>query len=122
MRGLLQRLSPRVGRSDELTSVIDHLRCLLNSRKGQSECVEDYGIIDFNAVAHTMPEGLAKLQHSIQQSIERFEPRLQRVRVTQLESDDAFVLKFEVRGRLRSNQRAVRLETSLRTGGLVEVI
>ena len=117
-RGLLSRLSAGKRSSDQLASIAAHLRELLNARQGLSESVGSYGIMDFNDVVHTMPDGIRALQHSIRAAILEHEPRLNSVAVRAVQGEDPLTLRFEITGRLASDRKAVvRLHTHLRCGG-----
>ena len=121
-RGVLSRL--RAGRRsvDPAASIAAHLRELLNARQGLSETVPDYGVVDFNDVVHTLPDGLRGLQNALRATIAEHEPRLQNVAVRHVPSTDALSVRFEVSGRLTSDKRSiVRLHTELRAGGLVVI-
>lgn len=121
-RGLLDRLGQRPASSgDELESITSHLQALLNSRMGFSPTVPDFGIVDFNSVIHTMPDGVAVLQQSMQGTIQRFESRLEHVRVVAMESIDPLILRFEIQARLRRSRRVIRLQTRVMPGGVFEV-
>lgn len=121
-RGLLSRL--RAGRRsvDLVASIAAHLRELLNARQGLSETVPTFGIIDFNDVVHTLPDGIRTLQSSIRAAILEHEPRLQSVTVRAIESPSSLSIRFEVLGRLANDRRTmVRMHTELRAGGLFVV-
>ncbi|MGD8860671.1 MAG: type VI secretion system baseplate subunit TssE [Myxococcales bacterium] len=118
MRGLLSRIGSRQTRSDPLASIASHLAELLNARQGLSATVPDYGVVDFNDVVHTLPDGVRVLQQSIRQTILEHEPRLEHVRVRHVAMPDSTSLHFEITGRLADGSREViRVHTELRAGG-----
>ena len=117
-RGLLSRLSAGRRSSDTRASIAAHLRELLNARQGLSESVGTYGVVDFNDVVHTAPEGIRTLQHSIRAAILEHEPRLHSVAVRAIAGEDPLTLRFEITGRLASDRRSVvRIHTEMRSGG-----
>ena len=121
-RGLLSRLGAGRRSSDQLASIAEHLRELLNARQGLSESVGSYGIVDFNDVVHTIPDGVRTLQHSIRAAITEHEPRLTNVAVRAVAGDDPLTLRFEIVGRLASDKRTVvRMHTEMRCGGIFVV-
>jgi type VI secretion system protein len=121
-RGLLSRLSAGRRSSDTAASIAAHLNELLNARQGLSESVSSYGVVDFNDVVHTIPDGVRTLAHSIRAAITEHEPRLQSVAVRLVPSEDPLTLRFEIVGRLASDRRTVvRLHTEMRAGGLFVV-
>ena len=90
-RGLLSRMtSNRTGPGpvDEIDSIVEHLRALLNTRQGEAASVPDFGIMDFTDLVHAFPEGIAVLQRSIRATILQFEPRLKNVTVRHVREED----------------------------------
>lgn len=121
-RGLLSRLASGSRRPDVVSSVVDHLRAMLNTRQGESATVPDFGLVDFSDVCHQMPEAIGAIQQSIRATIMKYEPRLKNVSVRFVPSDDPLVVRFEVVARLADARRSVvRLRTSLSAGGQVTV-
>jgi type VI secretion system protein len=121
-RGLLSRLSAGRRSVDQVSSIGAHLQELLNARQGLSDCAPSFGIVDFNDVVHTMPDGLRVLASSIRAAIVEHEPRLQSVNVRFVESPEPLSIRFEITGRLASDRReVVRVHTELRPGGLFVV-
>jgi type VI secretion system protein len=118
VRGILDRLSsPAQRRTDELTSVTEHLRVLLNARQGASESASRFGVTDFNSVVHNMPDALGLLQVSIRQTILEHEPRLEQVFVQHVPGTEALSLRFEIRARLRRTRATIRLHTLVNAAG-----
>jgi type VI secretion system protein len=132
-RSLLDRLDDprpnaprRIEQSTEelADSVLAHLQRMLNTRQGNCLTLEDYGIPDFTDMVHSFPEAVGRMQRAIRQSIERYEPRLRRVRVTPVEDpDDVFRLRFEITGELvtADEQAAVWFETTISPSGRISV-
>jgi type VI secretion system protein len=127
-RGLMQRLggaagAPR-GSSDEQRSILEHLRALLNTRRGDSEAAPDFGIPDFTDYVHSVPSGLLQLQTALQQTIARYEPRLTQVLVRAVDVDSAsLVLYFEVSARIvgAREKQVMRFFTRVVRGGRILV-
>ncbi len=121
-RGLLSRLASGSRRADVVSSVVDHLRAMLNTRQGDSATVPDFGLVDFSDVCHNMPEAIGAIQQSIRTTILKYEPRLKNVSVRFVPSEDPLTVRFEVVARLADARRSVvRLRTALTAGGYVEV-
>src|SRR5215831_11241685 len=99
-RGLLSRLDVtglRATRAlDEHDSIIEHLRVLLNSRRGSSPAAPDFGIPDFSDLVHAFPGAVQTLQRGIRETILAFEPRLKQVTVKHVPSDDPLTLRYEI--------------------------
>ena len=102
-------------------SVLSHLRKLLNARHGHAPAQPDYGIPDLNEFMFSMPESIAPMQKAIQKSIEKYEPRLTKVKVAWApDEDDPLNIRFEITARIKTGDEDVpiSLTTSLGSGGL----
>ena len=123
-RGLLSRIG-RVEASsrqaDPSDSIIDHLRVLLNTHRGEAPTVPDYGVPDITDLAHTVPSGLTTLTRALRDTILAYEPRLKNVNVRSLPSEEPLVLRFEITARLVDDNRLLKLQTRVRPGGKIEV-
>jgi type VI secretion system protein len=124
-RGLFARIGrPRHGPPDDPSSqVLEHLRVLLNARQGESEAAPDFGIGDTTEVTWDALRGPESLRRDLQRVIERYEPRLARVRVRHVPQEGALLLRFEIEAELRTptGPRALRLETELLPSGEIRV-
>jgi type VI secretion system protein len=122
----MQRLAapdPMRVRVDDIDSIVEHLRGLLNTRQGESVTVPDFGVIDFTDLVHNFPEAIQVLQRSIRATILQYEPRLKSVVVQHVRDEEVLVLKFQITAQLasKSARGAVRFETQLRAGGQMNV-
>ncbi len=108
-RTLLERLaSPdpvgqRTTREDMqplVDSVMRHLQRLLNTRQGQALIQPDYGMPDITDCAEGAPEALDRVRRAIKHSIEAFEPRLRRVKITHLPLGGDLNLHFAISGQI----------------------
>jgi len=127
-RGLLSRLSAQdpasQRRSDQdIDSIVEHLRGILNTRQGDAVTVPDYGIMDFTDVMHNFPEAIQTLQRAIRATIIQYEPRLKNVVVQHLADEEVLIVKFRITAQLagKGGRGGVRFETQLLAGGEVTV-
>ncbi len=125
-RGLLSRLgSGGSAPPDESASILEHLRVLLNTRKGEAATVPGFGLVDFTDLVHAFPGAVNTLQASIRATIPEFEPRLRNVTVRHVADSDPLVLKFEVTAQpAQRGPRApgvLHFETQVTVGGRFEV-
>lgn len=128
-RGLLSRLTAsslsEARPNNELESIVEHLRALLNTRQGEAPSVPDFGVVDFTDLVHSFPEAIQTLQRCIRATILQFEPRLKNVVVQHVRDDEVLVLKFQITAQLQNkggkSGGAVRFETQLRAGGNITV-
>ncbi len=113
----------RTRTENDVDSVVEHLKGLLNTRQGECPAALDFGVVDFTDLVHAFPEAIQVLQRSIRATILQYEPRLKNVIVQHVRDDDVLVLKFQITAQLasKSARGAVRLETQLRAGGQISV-
>ncbi len=129
-RSLLERLAdprPEAARTTQpnerqiISSVLEHLAKMLNTRRGNAPVAPDYGIPDIVDLVHSFPEAIRIMEQAIRTTIEKYEPRLTSVRVRHAGSEeDVFCLHFEVSAVLASGN-AVWFETKVDSSGEVEV-
>ena len=130
--GLLDALSGRLPNGERLDdipeelqrrhSILGNLTRLFNTRQGSLLHLPDYGLPDLSDVSRTMPtEDLDALRQAIREAVERFEPRLRRVRVEH-ETDGGptshllFLLSAEI-----FDEGRVQFETKIKSDEIVEV-
>ncbi len=103
-----------------IRSVQEHLQRILNTRQGNVLIAEDYGVPDFTELMSGFPESQRVIERAIRNTIERFEPRLQSVRVTLLGGEkDNLTLSFQISARLmlKDGRDAVTFDSVLDSGG-----
>jgi len=119
-RGLLARLRDGADgpRQDEIAAIADHLRCLLNTRRGSATGAPTYGLIALVDLVHNFPDAVAVIQRSIRDTILEHEPRLRGVSLRHVPGGDPSLLNFEISGRLASapDGLPLRFTTRLRPG------
>ncbi|MBU8900871.1 type VI secretion system baseplate subunit TssE [Corallococcus sp. H22C18031201] len=127
-RGLLSRIAEGNGAlapsGDVLESIAEHLRALLNTRKGESVATPHYGILDLNDIIHSYPSAIPRMTQSIRTAIQEFEPRLKNVVVTYVPDEiDPTALRFDITAQLATRERKgmVRFHSQLSPGGRVEL-
>ena len=124
-RGLLSRV--RAGADsrpiDEVESITDHLRSLLNTRQGESATVPEFGVVDIADLLHNCPDAVGILQRSIRQTILHFEPRLKNVSIRHVPSDEQLTLHFEIVAQLarKGSRGVIRFHTHVKPTGSVDV-
>ena len=134
---LLERIAAReegAGRRQEaratedlealMDSVRVHLGRLLNARQGMSEAQPEYGLPALSDLTIGVDDYVKRVRDSIQTAIEKYEPRLRRVRVTLVtDEDQERTLAFRVDAVLvsRTGEHRVWYETSLAGDGQFDV-
>ncbi len=115
-RTLLERLAnpdavgQRTTREDAgplVDSVMRHLQRLLNTRQGQALIQPEYGMPDITDCAEDAPEALDRVRRAIKHSIEAFEPRLRRVKITHVPLGGDLNLHFAISGQVVSGSRQI---------------
>jgi type VI secretion system protein len=105
----------------QLHSVLGNLRRLFNARRGSLLHVPEYGLPDLSDVSPSSPEKIESLRVAIREAVERFEPRLQKVRVTREGGRaDSSHLVFLLSAQMGPNAR-VRFQTTIRSSEPVEI-
>jgi type VI secretion system protein len=117
-----------------IDSILKHLRQLLNTKQGNVPIGEDYGTPDFTDFFITFPrtkmEPKREIEKAIRLAIQKYEPRLEGVRVNLIEKEeeevysytDPLTLRFQIMGRLSDESRTqVFLETTVDYDGKIKV-
>ena len=133
-RRLLERvLDDEAGRSRGLggeseavlTSIIESLRRILNSGCGDASTDGRYGLPDLRGLVRNMPQSAEGMREAIRQAVERYEPRLKRVRVRKLDDPESHRLYFEIVAELNDEEggesRPLKFNTRLERTGRVDI-
>lgn len=131
-RTLLERLrkpaqGPQTMHEDAgalMRSILRNMNRILNSRAGQFPAQPDYGIPSPSEIAHAYPDSVKVVQRRMRECIEKYEPRLKDVQVTQIESDEQkLALRFQIAARLATTteQRQVKFDTVIEASGHIEM-
>jgi len=114
--------------AEDLEALMDSVRRqlarLLNSRHGLSEAQPDYGLPALTDLVVGSGDYEQAVQRAIQTAIEKYEPRLRRVRVARvIDEDGGRSLAFRVDAVLvsRSGEHRVCYETMMSGGGQFDV-
>ncbi|SHK17460.1 type VI secretion system protein [Marinobacter antarcticus] len=98
---LEQAAAPAEQGMGEIIHVVDsikrHLVRLLNAHPGNSTCVPELGLLDFNDATLGTHDLSIQIRSAIRQCIEKYEPRVKRVDVVALpQGPDPLQLRFQV--------------------------
>ena len=110
--------------SQDVQSVVNHLRRLLNTRVGSASIGDDYGIPDLtNVIGSEHSQTVTELRQNIQQAINKYEPRLQNVKIAvELDKDDVLSLRFRAEGNIVGGENLpVVFETVISTDGKIDI-
>jgi type VI secretion system protein len=105
-----------------IMSIIDNLNRLFNTRRNSLAHLPDYGLPDITQVYRDLPYSIDGLRAAIKDIVEKYEPRLRRVRVEKQEKEDTFDMRvsFIVSGELFKGQK-VQFQTIFTSNDLAEV-
>ena len=108
-----------------LTSIIESLRRILNSGWGDASIDGRYGLPDLRGLVRNMPQSTDGMKEAIKEAVERYEPRLRRVRVKRVDDPDSHRVHFEIVAELNDEDgtttRALKLNTRLERSGRLEI-
>lgn len=109
-----------------MNSIVNHLRKMLNTRRGSVSIADDYGMPDFtNYPGDDLTEMAKELEQALKQGILKYEPRLDEVTVKfEPRAEDILSLRFKLEASIfSSNDRKIPVvfETVVRAGGAVDI-
>ncbi len=108
-----------------VTSVMDHLRRLLNTRQGSVLLDPKFGVPDFTNTAGGLTAGsLSDIEEEIRRMVLKYEPRIKSPKVTvSRESTDVLSIQFGLQGRLEVDDREIplQLSTTIGANGKVQI-
>jgi type VI secretion system protein len=104
-----------------ILSILDNLNRLFNTRQGSIAHLPDYGLPDITEVYRDLPYSIDGLRKAIKAAVEKFEPRLRRVRVDHQKTDPyAMRLSFLLTAQLLRGER-VQFQTTFTSNELAQV-
>jgi type VI secretion system protein len=98
------RAPHRRGRPDPkrmVNSIVRHLERILNTRWGSAQIADDYGIPDLTDLRSGLPDAIRDLERAIRNTIQKYEPRLEAVRVKFIPQEETMLtVSFQIVARL----------------------
>lgn len=110
-----------------IESILAHLRQILNTRQGSVLIAENYGMPDLtNFPGDDLGEAVMKLEKIMRATIERYEPRLRKIKVSyNPDTSDSFTLKFSLSAEIHDGNNSyshpIFFETVITSAGVVKV-
>jgi type VI secretion system protein len=99
------RVSGEMDVNDYAGVVQQSLKVLLNAKRGSASIDEQYGLPDFNSASHHFADVIRHLEHSMWQTIHRYEPRLNHVKISgEKPTDQPDRILFTVKAKLKMPQ------------------
>jgi type VI secretion system protein len=107
-----------------MRSIQEHLQRILNTHVGSVMIAEDFGVPDFTNFMSGFPDSQRSLERSLRQTIQKYEPRLQGVRVHFFpREDDPLSIAFQITARLvlEGHRDPVSFESMLDSDGRIRI-
>ncbi|WP_319762570.1 type VI secretion system baseplate subunit TssE [Maridesulfovibrio sp.] len=108
-----------------IKSVLDYLRMILNTRQGNAQIANDFGVPDFTSmIGATGLDAVRSIEESMTEVILKYEPRLANVNIQFVPMEDnPLALYFKLQGRLalEGQDMPVVFETVLDPDGQISV-
>lgn len=102
-------------------SILDNLNRLFNTRRGSIAHLPDYGLPDITQIYRDLPYTIEGLRQAIKDAVEKYEPRLRRIKVEQQKGDSyAIRIAFLLSAELLKGQK-VQFQTTFTSNELAEV-
>lgn len=116
----------RNGRPEDIqTSILESLRRIFNSGQGDASTDPLYGLPDVRGVVRNLPEASEDMRQAILHAVERYEPRLRRVKVIEISDPGSRFLRFDIVAELNDGSPPgtdrVKFATRLDTSGRLAV-
>jgi len=111
---------PRGTATSTPTDIVEHLRYLLNTRIGEAPTALGYGVEDLSDLCTQFPDAAEIWRRSIQETIERYEPRLTKVRVRHRPNSDPLIVTFEITAQVvvGEDKSPITLKTQVDSTGI----
>ena len=91
-----------------LSSIVDNLNNILNTKKEYGSILTDLGIRDLNEF-RSRENIAAMVVEEVRQNIEKHEPRVELVDITPEKSNSPFVLSFKIECIVRKNEESLHM-------------
>jgi type VI secretion system protein len=98
-----------VDKKDDIKDIIENLNYVLNTKKGYGSFLPDFGIRDMNEYS-SRDQLAAVIMEEVKFNIERYEPRLQLLKISIEKNDDPFRISFKIECRVKDTQKALFME------------
>lgn len=93
---------------EQLTSILENLNNVLNTKRDYGSLLRDFGICDLSM--HITREGIARaVINEVRESIERYEPRVVLDEIVCNNDNNPLRLSFTIRCTIRENARSLQM-------------
>lgn len=105
---LLRKLASATDEEDDIKSIVDNINNILTTRRGYGFFLQDFGMSDH----HHLSSGndiAAAIINEIKENIERFEPRVEVIDISDVKDDRLSRLSFLIDCLVHENARPLKL-------------
>ena len=105
-------------------SIQEHLQRILNTHMGSVPIADDLGVPDFTNFMSAFPDSQRSIERSLRQTIQKYEPRLQGIRVAFFpKEDDPLSISFQITARLvlKDHKDPVSFESMVDADGRIRI-
>lgn len=93
---------------DDIQGIVDNLNNVLNSKRGYSSLLPDFGVSDYHH--YTSRSDIAKvIIREVSENIRQFEPRVALTQIIEVKDENLFKLSFRIDCIVKKNARSLRL-------------
>lgn len=96
-------------KNNNIQDIIENLNHVLNTKKGYGSFLADFGIRDMNEYS-SRDQLAAVIMKEVKFNIERYEPRLQLMKISIEENNDPFRISFKIECRVKDTKKALFME------------
>ena len=110
--------------AEMIRSIQNHLQRILNTRQGSAPIADDFGVPDFTNFKSAFPDSQRGIERNLRQTIQKYEPRLQGIRVEFLpKEEDSMSIMFKITARLvlEDHKEPVSFESQVDSDGYIKV-
>lgn len=106
-RKFIQRPERR-SENQDLLEIVANLNNILNTKRGYGALQAELGINDMNEFCSREHIALA-IEKEVKENIQKYEPRIESVKMTRISDDNPMRLSFQLECTLRHTARSLRL-------------
>ena len=108
LRKFMLGVEGRKAENQDLQDIVENLNNVLNTKKDYGSVLKDFGIRDMNEYSSREHIAIAVIRE-VKENIERYEPRVQLVRIIRMEDENPLRLSFRIECRLRETSQSLHM-------------
>lgn len=107
-----------------IDSVLSHLQRVLNTKMGNVQIADDFGLPDFTDILFNYPEAVRGLERTIRIMVQKYEPRLRSVNVRFIpQEDERLSLDFQITAKINTDGEKIPVlfESQMESNGRIKI-